>query len=134
MNTNDTDNTDFNKEGLFFEELTYVINGVLFSAHNEQGQYAKEKQYGDVIARIFKEKNIKFEREKHIGDLGNILDFVIENKVVLELKAKRLITKEDYYQVQRYLQETGLKIAIIVNFRDKYIKPRRVVKIDNWKK
>ncbi len=134
MNTNDTDNTDFKKEGLFFEELTYQINGVLFSAHNELSQYAKEKQYGDVVERMFKEKNIKFEREKRIGDLVNILDFVVENKVALELKAKRIITKEDYYQVQRYLQETGLKIAIIVNFRDKYIKPRRVVKIDNWKK
>ena len=134
MNTDETDNTDFKKGTLFYEDLTFAINGVLFSTHNELGQYAREKQYSDVAERLFKEKGIKVEREKSIGDSGNILDFIVENKVILEFKAKRIITKEDYYQVQRYLQETGLKLAIIVNFRDKYIRPKRIVKIDKWKK
>lgn len=52
---------------------------------------------------------------------------------MLEFKAKRILTKEDYYQTQRYLQQTGYKLAILVNFRGKYIKPKRIVKIDNWK-
>src|SRR3989344_2292759 len=133
MNTDDTDNADSKNLGFLYENLTYAINGVLYSTHNELGQYAREKQYGDVAQRIFKERNINFEREKRIGDSGNTLDGVVENKVALEFKAKRIITKEDYYQVQRYLQETGLKLAIIVNFRDKYIRPKRIVKIDNWK-
>ncbi len=137
INTDDTDNTDKAgkvKEGLLYAELTYVVNGILFTAQNELGNYAREKQYGDVIERLFKEKNIKFQRELIFGDSGNIADFVIEGVLVLEIKAKRILTKEDYYQTQRYLQESGLRLALLVNFRDKYIKPKRIVRIDSWNK
>ena len=117
-----------------YKDLSYVINGVLFSTHNELGSYAREKQYGDVAVRIFKEKGYKCGREIRIGDLGNIMDAVVEDKIAIEFKAKRILTKEDYYQMQRYLQESGLKLGILVNFRDKLIKPNRIVRIDNWKK
>jgi GxxExxY protein len=134
MHTDDTDNTDSKQQGLIYGDLTFVIRGVLYSTHNEIGPYAKEKQYGDVAERIFREKGIKTQRETMIGGSGNIIDLIVEDKVLLEFKAKRLITKEDYFQTQRYLQETGLKLAILVNFRDKYIKPKRIVRIENWKK
>jgi GxxExxY protein len=105
----------------------------LFSTHNEIGCYGREKQYADVAARIFKERKIGYEREVKLGDSGNIVDGIVDKKVIVEYKAKRVLTKEDYYQTQRYLQETGLRLAILVNFRDKLIKPKRIVKIDNWK-
>jgi GxxExxY protein len=69
-----------------------------------------------------------------VGNSGNIVDGIVEEKVLLEFKAKRILTKEDYYQTQRYLQETRLKLAILVNFRDKYIKPKRIVRIEGWGK
>lgn len=118
------------KQDLIYSDLTFIINGILFSAHNELGRYAKEKQYGDVVERLLREKNLIFGREVKIGNSRNILDFVVEEKLALELKAKRIITKEDYYQTQRYLQETGLRLGILVNFRDKYIKPKRIIRID----
>lgn len=62
------------------------------------------------------------------------MDLVVDDKVALEFKAKRILTKEDYYQMQRYLQESHLKLGMLVNFRDKLIKPKRIVKIDSWKK
>lgn len=65
-------------------------NGVLFNVHTEVGQYGREKQYGDVLERILKEKNIRFEREVRIGDSGNILDFIIEEKILLELKIGKI--------------------------------------------
>lgn len=119
------------KQDLIYSDLTFIINGILFSAHNELGRYAKEKQYGDVVERLLREKNLIFVREVKIGNSRNILDFVVEEKLALELKAKRIITKEDYYQTQRYLQETGLRLGILVNFRDKYIKPKRIIRIDS---
>ncbi len=133
MHTNDTNNTNPVSDGLIYKELSYLINGVLYSTHNELGPYAREKQYVDVAERIFKEKSIKCIKGQRIGDSGNILDLLVDDKVLLEFKAKRILTKEDYYQTQRYLQETGLKLAILVNCRDKYIKPKRIVRIDNWK-
>ncbi|MDO8581858.1 MAG: GxxExxY protein [bacterium] len=117
---------------LLYPELSYSVAGICFSAHNELGPYAREKQYGDVIKRLLMEKSIPFQREFSIGSSGNILDFLIDEKIILEIKAKRILTRDDYEQTQRYLQETGTRLALLVNFRNKYIKPVRVVKIDSW--
>lgn len=71
-----------------------------------------------------------YKREMKISDSGNIIDFLIDNKIILENKAKRIITKDDYYQLQRYLQALNIKLGMIINFREKYLKPKRIVKID----
>lgn len=119
---------------LLYPELSYVITGILFAVHNEIGAYGREKQYGDLIEIKLKENNLKYLRECRVGNSGNIIDFVIEDKIVLELKAKRILLKEDYEQVQRYLQQTQLKLGMLVNFRNKYIKPSRIVRIDTQNK
>jgi GxxExxY protein len=120
-----------NKTNLIYPELSYIITGILFSVHNQLGQYAREKQYGDLIESKLKEIDIAHKRECKIGDSNNIVDFIVENKIILEIKAKRIITKEDYFQTQRYLQESNIKLALLVNFRNRYIKPTRVVRIEN---
>lgn len=117
-------------EQLLYPELSYKITGILFSTHNDLGRYAREKQYGDLLESKFKENSIFYEREYHIGDSGDIVDFLIDGKILLELKAKRILTKEDYYQTQRYLQETGVSLGLLVNFRNEYLVPRRVIKIE----
>ncbi|OGH73712.1 MAG: hypothetical protein A2921_03365 [Candidatus Magasanikbacteria bacterium RIFCSPLOWO2_01_FULL_43_20b] len=123
--------TNMTKGGeLIYPELSYTLNGILFSVHNEIGQYAREKQYSDAIEVKLKEKSLPYKRELRVSDSGNIIDFVIDNKVLLELKAKRMLVKEDFNQTQRYLQETQLRLGLLVNFRNQYIKPIRIVKID----
>ena len=57
----------------------------------------------------------------------NRIDFLIENKIILEIKSKRLLTREDYYQVKRYLLALNKKLGLLVNFRQKYIHPKRVL-------
>jgi GxxExxY protein len=126
---------DINKNTrLIYPELSYVITGICFTVHNKIGSYGREKQYSDAIEKTLKEARVKFAREFRIGDSGNIADFIVDGKIILELKAKRIIIKEDYYQLQRYLQETNLKLGLLVNFRNKYIKPVRVVRIDTENK
>ncbi len=114
---------------VLFPELSYIIVGTLFSVHNELGQYAREKQYGDAIEQKLKEIKMPYARELSVGDSGNILDFVIDKKVVLELKAVRHITGEHYRQIQNYLQQTEFELGILVNFRAKYLKPERILRI-----
>ena len=117
-------------EKIIYPELSYTITGILFSVHNQLGQYEREKRYCDLIEEKLKEINMPYRREIRIGDSGNILDFIIDNKIILEAKAKRIIMREDYYQTQRYLQETNIKLALLVNFRNKYIKPVRIIRIE----
>jgi len=107
---------------------------IFFEVHGELGMYAREKQYADAVEQKLKIRNIHYKRELGISNSGNILDFLIEEKVVLELKAKRMLTQDDYRQIQHYLQETQARLGILVNFREKNIKPIRIVRIDGAKK
>lgn len=126
MRTNDTNR---NKK-IIYPELSYLLTGICFDAHNELGRYGREKQYCDLIEKKLQEARITYEREYTVKGTGNIIDFLIEDKIVLEIKAKRLILKEDYYQLQRYLQILNKKLGLLVNFRNRYLKPLRIIKID----
>jgi len=121
-------------EKLIYPELSYKINGVLFAVHNELGQFCNEKQYCDIVEFYFKKLNLRYEREKILPPFfenekkgRNKIDFLIENKIVLELKTKRFLNNEDYYQTKRYLVALNKKLGILVNFRRKFITPKRVL-------
>ncbi len=122
------------QEKLIYPELSYTLTGICFETHNELGRYGREKQYADFIERKLKELRIPYKRELRIADTGNTVDFLIENKVILELKNKRILTREDYFQIQRYLQVAGVKLGLLVNFRAPYLKPIRIVRIDTDRK
>jgi len=112
-------------------ELSYQINGILFNVHNELGPYAREKQYGDLIEEKLKESKIEYGREISIGNSGNILDFIVDKKIILELKAVRILTREHYRQIQNYLQHTKLDLGLLVNFRNRYVKSSRIIRINS---
>ncbi len=124
-------NTTVNQKVLH-PELSYLITGILFDTHNKLGQYAREKQYGDLIEEKLKTAKIPYKRELGVANSGNILDFLIDDKVVLELKTERILTKDNYRQIQNYLQQTKIKLGLLVNFRPKYLKPVRVIRIDSY--
>ncbi len=125
------DNKAVGKQEFLYGDLTYKINGILIETHKELGPYAREKQFGDLVEQKLKERDIACKREVRIGDSGNILDFIIDEKVILELKTKPFLINEHYNQVKRYLHQTNLKLGILVNFRAKYIKPKRVLNLNN---
>jgi GxxExxY protein len=125
------------KQELIYKELSYEINGILFSVHNELGRYCNEKQYGDLLEKKLKEGKIHYEREKIIpksfegeNDNRNRIDFLIEDKIIIELKCKRVSEKSDFYQVKRYLIALNKKLGLLVNFRDKYLKSKRILNPD----
>lgn len=122
------------REKPVYYDLSYKISGILFAVHNELGRFRNEKQYGDAVEQYLKVYGIAYEREKKLpesfeGEAAgrNRVDFLIENKVILEIKAKRLLGKADYYQTKRYLIALGRKLALLVNFRDKFLRPKRVL-------
>jgi len=124
MHTNNT-----NKK-IIYPELSYTITGLCFDIHNIIGRFCREKQYCDFMESKLKEIKMPYQREHIVGKTGNRVDFLIDDKIVLEVKAKPLLVKEDYYQTQRYLQILDKKLGLILNFRNRYIKPVRIVKIE----
>ena len=119
---------------VIYPELSYLLTGIFFKAQDALGRFARERQYGDFTEERLKSLAIPYEREKTIpvevdGKLikSNRVDFVIDNKIILEFKSLPFITKAEYDQIQRYLRISSYKLGMIVNFRAKYLKPKRVV-------
>src|SRR3972149_868085 len=121
-------NSIFDIGKLIYPELSYKINGILFQTNNELGRYSRERQYGNYIEKILKEEKINYQREFPIANTGNTVDFLIEGKIILELKNVRITTKKDYFQIQRYLQATDIKLGLLINFRSRYLRPKRIVR------
>ncbi|MDO8553070.1 MAG: GxxExxY protein [bacterium] len=109
-------------------DLSYKIVGMCFEVHNELGQYAREKQYADLLEKKLMNQNLKYNRELIIGESKNIADFLIENKVVLELKTTRVVGRSEYRQIQNYLQQSKLDLGLLVNFSDKFLRPKRILR------
>lgn len=119
---------------LIYPELSYKLNGLFFEIQNKLGRFSTEKQCADALEMLLKENNIPYEREKEIlipfgkkEISGNRVDFLIRNKILVDIKSKKYITREDYLQMRRYLQAANLKLGLIVNFRSKSVVIKRVI-------
>lgn len=122
------------EDKVIYKELSYKVNGLLFKVHQELGRYRNEKQYADYFEKLLIKEGLKYIREYRFEDCQYgkgisrcIIDFIIEDKIILEFKTKDFITKEDYFQVKRYLITLNLKLALLVNFRQKRLVPKRIL-------
>lgn len=116
------------KSKLLYENETFKLNGIAFKVQKELGRFAREKQYSDLYEKFLIAENVNFKRELTVSGTGNRLDFLVFDIIPIDMKAKPFILKEDYYQMQRYLQTLNAELGIIYNFRDKYIKPKRILR------
>lgn len=119
---------------IIYPDLSFRINGILFKTYNQLGRYCSEGQYADFVEKLLKESKLKYEREKIVPPIfdgekpgRNKIDFLIEDVIILELKSKKIILKDDYYQVKKYLTSLNKKLGILVNFRSSYIYPKRIL-------
>ena len=128
------ESTNKGEDKIIYRELCYVLNGLFFKIHNELGRFCREKQYSDALEKLLKINNLDYKREKELpveiieNQRSNIVDFEIDGKILLDLKAKPAVRKEDYYQMQRYLQAGDYKLGLVINFRNQYLKPIRVIR------
>lgn len=123
-----------NTNKLIHPELSYVLMGILFEIHNKLGTKYQEKHYQKAVEIKLKELKIPYQREAKVNiefdgeELGEFfIDFIIDGKIILELKRIWKITADNIKQVLRYLKATNLKLGIIVNFRHNRLESRRIL-------
>ncbi|MBI2436891.1 MAG: GxxExxY protein, partial [Candidatus Magasanikbacteria bacterium] len=119
---------------LLYEDLTYKIRKCLFAVRKNIGLGHKENIYGNALEIEFKKEGLAFEKEKIIDvkyDNKKIgvyrPDFVIENKIIIELKALPFVGQKEKRQVWTYLKGSSYKLALLVNYSHKDIEIERVV-------
>jgi GxxExxY protein len=108
---------------LLFGELTYAIIGAAMEVHNTLGPGFLEAVYEQALAYELRKSNFAFERQKvlsvHYKDaiIGDYrADFVVDEKVIVELKAQKTLTKLDEAQLINYLKVTGMRVGLLLNF------------------
>lgn len=119
---------------IIFPELSYQIVGVCMKVHNELGPSLLEKYYQRAIETELALKKIPFRREVPVKleyltqTIGKyFVDFVVNDKVILEVKAQPYYNPKFHKQVLAYLKQLNLRLGIVVNFRSGSLKPYRVV-------
>ncbi len=124
------------REDLIYPELSYQIIGVLFEIWTKLGFGYKEKIYENATAEGFKNAKLKFEEQQPVkiyykNKLVGMyyFDFLIENKIVLEIKVRNYFSKKDITQLYSYLKAKNLNLGIIAHFTRTGVKFKRVINL-----
>ena len=121
--------------GIIHKEESYQIIGICIEVHNNLGAGFSEIVYKDALELEFKNAKIEYSREKEytVNYKGIILshkfyaDFVIFDKIILEVKGKNKIADEHIAQCINYLKVSGNNLALLVNFGEPKLNYKRIV-------
>lgn len=123
-------------EKVIYPKLSYEVVGVLFRVHNELGIGYREKRYENAVERKLKESGFTYRRQPYIpvkvhGEVAakDFADFIVDERVVLELKRGDYFSQAHINQVNEYLKATKLKLGIIAQFTSKGVKYKRILNL-----
>lgn len=117
------------------QKETYKIIGICMEVHKNLGPGLLEIVYKDALEIEFKENNIPFEREKEysIEYKGKTLphkfyaDFIINEDIVLEVKAIKEFSSEHIAQILNYIKLSRSEIGLLINFQTKSLQYKRYI-------
>ena len=120
---------------IIYKEESYLIVGLCMEVHNQLGHGFSEIVYKDALEYEFNLNEIFYEREKEylINYKDNILkhhffaDFVVLNKIILEIKCVKSLGDEHESQAINYLKVSNNKLALVVNFARGKLEYKRIV-------
>ncbi|MFQ5771849.1 MAG: GxxExxY protein [bacterium] len=110
-------------KNIIYKKLSYKIVGLAMEVHNKLGFGFLEKVYENALMILLEKNGIPAQQQapvrvyfegKVVGDY--YADILVDNKIILELKAIDKIIDVHRAQVLNYLRATGLRLAMILNF------------------
>ncbi|MEK8024154.1 MAG: GxxExxY protein [Candidatus Hydrogenedentota bacterium] len=118
---------------MLHQEITEQILAAAFDVAHELGAGFVENVYEKAMFVALKDKGlhaslqvpfkVKF-RNVIVGDY--VADMIVEDKVLVELKAVKTLTPEHQAQVINYLEASGLEVGLLINFGNKKIEYKRL--------
>ncbi|HPI67515.1 MAG TPA: GxxExxY protein [bacterium] len=121
---------------VIYPELSYKIVGILYSVFNNLGYGYQEKYYQRALIKAFTNEHLNFKsqlyaklkyKDENIGFY--LADFLIENKIILEIKVGDHFSQQYITQTFAYLKATKLKLAILAHFTNKGIIFKRILNL-----
>lgn len=125
----------FDEPIILLKEETYKIIGIAMEVHRQLGGGFAEIVYKDALVHEFEMQGVPYNREREyaVNYKGVLLphkfyaDFVVFDKVILEVKAKKGIVEEHYSQVINYLAVSKLPVGLLLNFQGKSLEYKRII-------
>ena len=119
---------------IIYKELSYEIMGCAFEVFKKLEFGYREKYYQRALAEEFKKAKIKFKKELPVKlyydgrIIGRyIIDFLIEDKIIIEIKIAKDFYTKDIKQLLSYLKAQNLKLGILIITTKDGMKFRRIV-------
>jgi len=120
---------------LIYKDESYNIIGAAIEVHRTLGHGFLEPVYQEALGYEFNLAKIPYEREKqlqiHYKDIIleklYVADFVCCDKIIVECKAIKDLLPEHESQVINYLNATGFKLGLLINFGQSEIEIKRIV-------
>ncbi len=117
-----------------FEEISSRVISSAITVHKTLGSGFLESIYQNALEIQLFDDKINFEKQKQINIYfheilvgTHVIDLLINNEMVIELKAVKELTNFHIAQVISYLKATGLKVALILNFSKSVLEIKRIV-------
>ena len=117
-----------------YEQESYKIRGACFKVWKNFGGAFKEKVVSRALTKSLKDIGLKVDEEKRIDIFfenekmgAYVPDKIIDDCIIVELKAKQFITKQDIDQFWKYLKGSKYKLGFLINFGPDKLTIKRVV-------
>jgi len=124
-----------NEEKILYKDLSYKIIGLAMEVHSKLGYGFLEKIYENAMMVLLRREGMHAKQQAPIAVYfdGEVVgdyyaDILVEDKIILELKAIERIADAHRAQSLNYLKATGLHLAILLNFGKEKLKYERFVK------
>jgi GxxExxY protein len=122
----DNFNSDVEEKPYLYKDLTSSIISCFYKVYNELGYGFLEKVYENALKIELESKGLFVEKQKPIAVYYNeylvgeyFADLIVENKVILELKAAESLCEENEFQLINYLKATNIEVGLLLNFGKK---------------
>jgi len=121
---------------ILHKELSYELQGAFMEIRNILGPGHKEVVYQNALVEEFLAKKIVFEKEKSIRifspKTGKVtghyrVDFLVDGKIIVEIKAVDLIPKNFIDQLFSYLRNSEYELGYFVNFKSPKLYIKRII-------
>ncbi|MDI6591506.1 MAG: GxxExxY protein [Patescibacteria group bacterium] len=129
-------------KSLLYKELSYQIQGAAIAVRKHFGSGHKEELYQRAFEEELKIRNIPYQKEAKIkiyspltGKIVGVYqpDFLIDDKIIVELKAKRIIPRDLMERIYDYLRNSKYELGYFINFASPQLFIKRIIYTNNRK-